>query len=122
MDLGSIDLAMSVAIPTINNSGRMKDLSRPVNSIIKTTAEIGPWVVAANTAPAPRIANRPAGTPGHRKVQAWPKRAPSKAPAVNEGVNSPPGVPLRMHSTVAAGLSVSKITIKRIAGGFVKST
>ena len=36
--------------------GRAKARAWPVNSIIRTSDEIGPWVVAASIAPAPRSA------------------------------------------------------------------
>jgi hypothetical protein len=42
-----------VAVATARISGTMKERTRPVSSsIISTTAEIGPCVVAASTAPA----------------------------------------------------------------------
>jgi hypothetical protein len=45
-------LAMSVAVATLSSSGTINDRSRPVSSIIRTTAESGPCVVAARTAAA----------------------------------------------------------------------
>ena len=50
-------------------SGKMKDLSLPVSSNIRTTAEIGPCVVADKTAQAPSNAKNPIGTPGQSVVQ-----------------------------------------------------
>src|ERR1700722_13420375 len=101
--------ATSVAVATASNIGTMNDRSRPVSSIISTTVEIGPWVVAASTAAAPSTANSPGGTPGQNQDQAWPSTAPSNAPTVSEGVNNPPGAPLRTQSTVAAGFNTSRI-------------
>jgi len=49
--------ATRVAVPTASNSGTINDLSRPVSSIISTTVEMGPCVVAAKTAAAPSTAN-----------------------------------------------------------------
>jgi hypothetical protein len=54
--------ATRVAVSTANSSGKMKDRSRPVSSIVNSTAEMGPWVVAANTAAARTTANKPGGT------------------------------------------------------------
>ena len=82
----------------------MNDRSLPVSSIMSTTAEIGPCVVAASTAPAPRTADSPGGIPDQRCEAACPSIPPSKAHSVSEGVNKPPGAPLRRQSTVAAGL------------------
>ena len=48
---------INVAITMEGDSGKINDRSLPVSSIIKTMAEIGPWVVAANTAPAHRGVN-----------------------------------------------------------------
>src|ERR1700677_2752752 len=96
-------LATRVAAPTASSSGTIKDRSRPVSSIISTTVEIGPCVVAASTADAPRTAKRQGGTPGQNQDQAYPSKAPSNAPTVREGVNNPPGAPLRTQSTVAVG-------------------
>lgn len=62
---------------TAKSSGRTKDRSRPVSSIISTTADIGPCVVAANTAAAPTTANRPGGTPGQILDHASPRTPPS---------------------------------------------
>ncbi len=42
MERGSIDRATSVAVETASSIGTMNDRSRPVSSIIKTTAEMGP--------------------------------------------------------------------------------
>ena len=81
--------ATRVAVATAGTRGTMNDLSRPVSSIIKTTVEIGPCVVAARTAAAPSTANSPGGTPGQNQDQAWPSTAPSNAPTVSEGVNKP---------------------------------
>jgi hypothetical protein len=46
--------ATRVAVATASSNGTMKDRSRPVSSIISTTVEIGPCVVAARTAAAPQ--------------------------------------------------------------------
>src|SRR5271156_5091030 len=102
-------LDTSVATHTIISSGKMNDRSRPGNSISNTTADTGPCVVAPNTAPAPSNANKPAGTPGHTWDHANPIAAPSSAPNVRDGVNMPPGAPLRMQKTVAIGFSNNKI-------------
>src|SRR5258708_27244869 len=102
--------ATKVAVATASNIGRMKERSRPVSSIISTTVEMGPCVVAARTAAAPSRANNPGGTPGQNQDQPCPSTAPSKAPTVKEGVNNPPGAPLLTHSTVAAGLNTHKIS------------
>ena len=107
---------------TANNSGKMNDRYRPVSSIISTTVEMGPWVVAARTAAAPTMANSPGGTPGQNQDQACPSTAPSNAPTVREGVNKPPGAPLRTHSTVAAGFSASSIRSKAGATWFVNAS
>jgi len=88
---------------TANNSGTMNERSRPVSSIISTTAEIGPCVVAASTAAAPITANSPGGTPGQSHDQAYPSEAPSNAPNASDGVNNPPGAPLPRHKMVAVG-------------------
>src|SRR6202042_1427697 len=104
--------ATSVAVPTASNNGTIKDRSRPVSSIIRTTVEIGPCVVAARTAAAPSTANSPEGTPGQNQDQACPSTAPSNAPTVREGVNKPPGAPLRTHNTVAKVRSASRIRSK----------
>src|SRR5579872_3027171 len=101
--------ATSVAVATASNSGTINDRSRPVSSIISTTVEIGPCVVAARTAAAPSTANIPGGTPGQNQDQTCPSSAPKSAPTVKEGVNKPPGAPLRTHSTVAAGFSTNRI-------------
>ena len=61
--------ATKVATATATSKGTMKARSRPVISIIRTAAEIGPCVVAASTAPAPTIAKSPGGAPGHIHVQ-----------------------------------------------------
>ena len=44
--------------------GSAKARAWPVNSIISTSDEMGPWVDAANIAPAPRSAKRPMSPPG----------------------------------------------------------
>src|ERR1035441_8184582 len=114
--------ATRVAVATTSNSGRMNDRSRPVSSIIRITVEMGPCVVAARTAAAPSTAKSPGGTPGQRQDQACPSTAPSDAPTVREGVNKPPGAPVRMHSTVAAGFSTSNINSKAGAAWFVNAS
>src|SRR5277367_446565 len=99
--------ATSVAVATASNRGTINDRSRPVSSIISTTVEMGPWVVAARTAAAPSTANKPGGTPGQNNDQTCPNIAPSNAPSVSEGVNNPPGAPQPTHSTVVAGFNTS---------------
>src|SRR6202789_4704212 len=100
--------ATIVAAATATSSGTINDRSRPVSSIINTTVEIGPCVVAARTAPAPSRANNPAGVPGHNQDHAWPSTPPSRAPTVSEGVNKPPGAPTPTQRIVIAGLSTSR--------------
>src|SRR5665213_332151 len=91
----------------ISTRGTMKERSRPVSSIIRTIVEIGPCVDAAKTAPAPRRAKSPAGTPGQNHDHPYPRTPPSIAPAVREAVNSPPGAPQRTLPTVAAGFKTT---------------
>lgn len=45
--------ATRVALATTSKSGTINDRSLPVNSIMRTTVEIGPCVLAARTAPHP---------------------------------------------------------------------
>ncbi len=59
IERGSIVRETSVAVATARSSGTMKDRSRPVSSIMSTTAEMGPRVVAASTAAAPTTPNNP---------------------------------------------------------------
>src|ERR1700722_7761545 len=122
IERSSIVRATSVAVPTASNNGTMNDRSRPVNSIIRTTVEIGPWVVAARTAAAPSTANSPGGTPGQNQHQTWPNTPPSKAPTVREGVKSPPGAPLRTQRTVARGLSASRTNSRLGATWFTNAS
>ncbi len=72
--------ATKVAVATASSRGTMNDRSRPVSSIISTTAEIGPCVAAASTEAAPTIAYRPSGAPGHSHAQACPSNPPSSPP------------------------------------------
>src|ERR1700722_15782414 len=113
--------ATSVAVATASNIGTMNDRSRPVSSIISTTVEIGPCVVSASTAAAPSTANSPGGTPGQNQDQACPSTPPSNAPTVREGVNRPPGAPLRTESTVAVGFSTSSTSSNAGATWFVNA-
>src|ERR1019366_473371 len=122
MERGSMVRATRVAVATASNNGTINERSRSVSSIISTTVEIGPWVVAASTAAAPSTANNPGGTPGQTQDQACAKTAPSNAPTVKEGVNRPPGAPQRTHNIVAAGLSASRISSKIGATWFVKAS
>src|SRR5580658_9435368 len=85
MERGSIVRETKVAVITASSSGAMNDRSRPVSSIMSTTAEMGPCVVAASTAPALRTAGNPRGTPGQSRVPAKPSTAPSNAPRVKVG-------------------------------------
>jgi hypothetical protein len=64
MERGSIIRETGAAMTTANNTGTMKDRSRLVSSMISTTAEIGPHVVAARTAPAPTAAVSAGGQKG----------------------------------------------------------
>lgn len=64
---------------TIKSSGRIKERSPLINSMIRATAEIGPCVVAPITAPAPSKANNPGGTPGQKDNQMNPKIAEQHA-------------------------------------------
>ena len=86
--------------------GRAKARAWPVSSIISTSDEIGPCVVAASIAPAPSSANRPISPPG-MNPEPETRRAlrRSSAPAASEGVNRPPGAPLAAEATVASGRS-----------------
>src|ERR1022692_827933 len=114
--------ARSVAVATSSNTGRMNDRSRPVSSITSTTVEMGPWVVAARSAAAPSMANSPGGMPGQSQDQACPSTPPSNAPTVREGVNKPPGAPVRTQSTVAAGFSTSSTNSKAGATWLVNAS
>src|ERR1017187_4156156 len=92
--------ATMVAVATASNNGKINDRSLPVSSIIRITVEMGPCVVAARTAAAPSTAKSPGGTPGQSQDQACPSTAPSDAPTVREGVNKPPGAPVRNEGHV----------------------
>src|ERR1700728_3622120 len=57
----------------------MKERSRPVSSITSTTEEIGPCVVAASTAPAPKTAERPNEVSGQNCEAKYPERFAQEA-------------------------------------------
>jgi hypothetical protein len=70
--------ATRVAVATANSNGMINDRSRLVSSVMSTTVEIGPWVVAARTAAAPSTANNPGG---HTGPEPGPCMPPSAAPS-----------------------------------------
>ena len=101
--------ATNVAVETPASKGRMIDRSRPVNSMSRTIVEIGPWVVAARTDPAPTSAQSPIDVPGQNHCDMFPSTVPNNAPTVNDGVNNPPGAPVLTQVTVAAGFRNKRI-------------